>query len=399
MLTTYVKDGTAYGPDGAVLNAARIGHRFISEMMQPWLDDKNRPCVTLPIGKPKLDNEGKPVVNANGPVFQKMDFLCSDLRKMGYDHPVWNATFMRKNDWYKVQERVIEANRTALVAWNDLAAANPFTGFDGMGTYSLEYEMENDPGEAVRNMEIIGELINDQSQYKIGSIPLPVTQAGFWYTQRRLANANSNGRNLSSRTAERAGYAIGKSMERVTVGVSTGVTWGTRSTGVQPHEGTSTEYGYMTTPAAYIKTDLHTPTSANPENVIEDIAEMHQTLIEADYEGPFAVYYSVPYERFLVDDYFRTGGNSATRTLRERIMALGDIRWLKRLPILKTGYTLIMTDMTRRTAEAAIGMPLTTVQWPEIGGAIQKFRVMMIGAPLIHRNFAGNTGIIWGTAP
>lgn len=404
MFSTYIINGKAVGPLAPVLNAARLGQSFVPELLQPWLDDDDRPCVTLPLyGKHKLNKEGEPVYNEAGePVWQRQDILCAELEKMGRASlrqlsPLWNTSFMRKNEWFRVQSRVIQATRQRIRAWNDLAAANPITGFDGMGTYAFEYEMENDPGEAIRHMEIIGDLRHDETQYKIGSIPLPVTQSGFHYTQRRMANAAMNGRSVANRTADKAGRRIAESMERVTIGTSTGVTWGTRSTGVQPHEGTSTEYGYTNAPWRFAKTDLHTPSASSPEQILEDLIEMRETLIANGFYGPFNVYYSTGYDRFFSDDYFRTGGTSVNRIVRERLAAIEDIGAIRRLDFLTSGYQLIMTDMSNDTAEAVIGMDVTVVQWPEMGGALQKFRAMMIAAPLIHRNYDGETGIVHGT--
>src|SRR5688572_22114885 len=100
MFSSYIQNNHVYGPDGAVLNTARIGHRFVPELLQPWLDNRGRSCVTIPTGQQAKDKEGKLVFNSAGqPVQEKRDYLCSDLEKMGIRTPVMNAAFMRKDEW------------------------------------------------------------------------------------------------------------------------------------------------------------------------------------------------------------------------------------------------------------------------------------------------------------
>lgn len=403
MGSTFFVNNQAVGPDAQVLNAAMVGSRFIPEIMQPWLDDRNRPCVTLPIGKYKIDKDGKQVLNAKGhPVESKMDFLCSDLEKMGIrKHPVWNTAYVKRDAWIHMQTAVIQATRQRLRAWADLAASNTLSGFDGMGTYTIEYDMANDPGEAIRNMELIGDLRHDEQQYKTASVPLPITQSGFHYTERRMAVAAASGRPVQPTSAEWAGRRIAESMERVTIGTSTGVTYGTRSTGPNPHEGTSTEYGYTNFPYRITKTDLNTPTGNNSESVFADVIEMRELMYSNGFYGPFMVYGSTSYDQFLDRHY--TVGTSASglaapnQTLRQAITQIDGIMGFRRLDFLTNGYQLIMVQMTSDVAQAAIGRNITVVQWPELGGALQKFRVFMIAAPLLHRNFLGEAGIVHGT--
>ena len=192
MYTNYVMNGEGHGPIGSVMNAARIGRRFEPDLLRPWVDDKGRPCVTLNTGKPVIDPATKrPVINkATGlPYEQRKDFLVRDLEKLGVTSPVFNAAYLRKDDWIRLDSQVVRATRLRLRAWADLAAANSYGGFDAMGKMTLEYEMVTDPGEAIKDMEGISEGRHDEMLFKIASIPLPITHSSFWYSQRRMAVA------------------------------------------------------------------------------------------------------------------------------------------------------------------------------------------------------------------
>ena len=405
---SFVHNGAVHSTDRAeteFFSALTRNGGLMPELAQPWVDRRGRPCVTLPTGNARKDKDGNIVTNTNGdPLPEYKDYLTDDLVKHGLRHPalqaVWNAAYVSRDEGIKIQQRVIAATRSRLRVWADLAAANTLD-VGGLGNYTVEYEMENDPGEAFRHMELVGELRRDESQTKIGSVPIPITQAGFEYTQRRLAHSATSGRPVQTRNAERAGRRIAEAMERVTLGTSTGVTWGTRGSGYGrwQHDGTSTEYGYTNCPYRFTKTDMHTPSASSPEQVLEDFIEATELMHSNDFHGPFIAYVTTGYDRFLKDDYFRTGGTSAVRSLRERLLSGpdNDITEIRRVDLFTTGYQVILVDMSGDTAVAAIAQNITTIQWPDLGGAIQKWRVFMAAAPLIYHNYAGETGILHGT--
>lgn len=402
MFVNYVLNGEGHGPIGSVMNEARVGRRFEADLLRPFIDERGRPSVTLNTGRP-LKRDGKVVLNARTglPEPERKDFLIRDLEKMGVSSPVFNAAFLRKDDWIRLDTAVVRATRQRLRAWADLASANSYGGFDGMGKMTLEYEMSSDPGEAIKDMEAISEGRHDEMLFKLASIPLPITHSSFWYSQRRMAVSANSGMPVQTVSAEAAGRRVGEMIERTLIGTETGITFGTRSTGVQPHEGTSTEYGYTNFPYRITKTDLTTPTGLNPDDVFTDVLEMRETMYSYGFYGPFVVYTSTGYDLYL--DRFFTVGTSAqglaapSTTLRRTIEGIEGISAVRRLDFLTSGYQMIMVQMTSDVAQAVNGMDVTTVQWPEMGGLKQKFRVMAIQTPLLRRNYAGVTGIIHGT--
>jgi hypothetical protein len=102
----------------------------------------------------------------------------------------------------------------------------------------------------------------------------------------------------------------------------------------------------------------------------------------------------------LKDDYFRTGGTAVSRTLRSRLLGpegIEEITDIRRVDLFTSGYQIILVDMSGDTCTAVIAQNLTTIQWPDLGGAIQRWRVYMAAAPLIYHNYAGKTGILHGT--
>jgi hypothetical protein len=117
----------------------------------------------------------------------------------------------------------------------------------------------------------------------------------------------------------------------------------------------------------------------------------------ANFHGPYVVYTTTGYDRYLKDDYFRAGGTTALLSVRERLMKEAEITDIRRVDMFTSGYQFVMVDMSGQTCEAAIAQDITTVQWPDLGGALSRWRVFMAAAPVIYHNYAGNTGIIHGT--
>jgi hypothetical protein len=358
------------------------GCRFDPGLLRPYLDSQGRKCVTINTGQ--ADNNGHPVLRKE---------LVSDLITRGISSPVFNATSLRKNEWIELDNVVIKAARQRLRAWADLSAANTFGGFNGMSRTILEHETMSDPGEALVDMDGLSEGRTDSPKFQLEGLPLPITHSDFWFSARRLAVSRNTGTPLDTTMAEAAGRRVAEMIEKTLIGVETGIAYGTSST----YGRTSQVYGYTNFPNRITKTDLNTPTGTNPEAVMADVIEMRELLYADGYYGPFMLYHSTGYDRYLDDDYFRTGGTSANQTLRQRIEGIDGVSGVRRLDYLTSGYVMIMVQMTSDVARAVNGMDITTVQWESQGGMRLNFKVMAIQVPQLRADYNGNCGIVHGT--
>jgi hypothetical protein len=129
--------------------------------------------------------------------------------------------------------------------------------------------------------------------------------------------------------------------------------------------------------------------------------EMRDQLYSDNFFGPFILYHSTGYESFLDNDYFRAGGTSVVRSLRERILAIDNIQAVRRLdyftPTSPSAYALILVQMTADVARAINGMDITTIQWESQGGMRVNFKVMAIQVPQLRADYNGNCGILHAT--
>jgi hypothetical protein len=392
----FVINGEGRGPVGERLGAPNPnGVRFDPGILQPFIDEddpRQRAYVTVNTGRTKWNKDA----HRYDPIYETV--RISDLPDLGVNMPVVNATTLRKGEWIQMQDAIVPATRQRLRAWADLAASSTVGGFNGYAKETYEYEAMTDPGVAVKDMDMLSEERNDSPLFKLRSIPLSITHAGFWLSDRRLATSRNTGTPLDARLGEACGRRIGEMVEQTVIGNLVGVTFGTETSGYGAHDGTSTEFGYQTFPFRVTKTNLTAPTGSNPDAVMRDIITMRETMYSNGFFGPFMVYTSTGYDLYFDDDYFRSGSTAIQRTLRERILAIDGISGIRRLDFLTTNYTIIMVQMTSEVAQAIVGMDVTTFQYDTRGGAQKNFRVACIMVPLLKAPYNGVAGIIHATS-
>lgn len=322
----------------------------------------------------------------------------NDLMRRDVWSPVFNATMMRRDSWIQIDQTVVEATRNRLSAWSDLVRMGSISGFDAMGSLTYEYQAMSDPGEAVVDMDTLADARNDAPLFKLRSVPLPITHSDFFFSRRQIAVSRRTGKALDMTMVRAAARRVAEMVERTTIGLETGITYGTRSgDSMTAHDGTSTVYGYTNFPSRVTKTDLTTPTGSNPEAIVQDVMEMIETMQTNGFYGPYMLYHSTPYSLYLNSDYFRSGSTSAVRTVRERLMEVDGLAGIRRLDYLTSGYQMILVHMDPEVAQAIDGMRIQTVMWESQGGGRMNFKVFCIQVPLFKAPYNGVAGIIHGT--
>jgi len=365
---------------------------YNSGLYRPYRDRNGNKCVTVNVGRHYDPKKGYDV-----PTREKMTLREALFR--GYEAPtlyVNNSTILRKDEWIHFDRAVLEASRTRLRIWSDLAAAETFT-LDGMSTEMLEHETINDPGQAKVDMDALGDGTSDSVLYQLEGMPLPITYQNFWFSERKLAVTRKNGTSLSTIMASIAGRRVAEVIEKTTLGTLAGLTYGTAANyGRAP-----TVYGYTTHPARNVAT-LTTPTGANSQTTVSEVLSMRSTLYDDGFFGPFVCYNGTDWDLYLDDDHFKfatSGGASPVQTLRQRLMQIDDISTVRRADYLTptaTGGTFdfLMISLSRpEVARAIIGMPIRILQWPSRGGMQMNFKVMTIMAPQVRADYSGNSGI------
>lgn len=381
MWTDYVINGQGHGPMAEQLQ----GVSYDPGLMRPYIDENGYRVVNVNKRQPKYNPE-------TGQVEQQYEKVqISDLIANGMWNPTFNATTLRKDEWIRFDQAVVQAARQRLRAWSDLAASSLLSGFDGMSKTILEHETMSDPGSAVVDMDLLADGQSDAPRYQLEGLPLPITHSGFHFGMRHLAASRNSGTPLDVSMGEAAARRVAESVEKTVIGTLTGLTYGAAAN----YGRTPTVYGYTNFPARLTKTDMTAPTGSNGPTVLGDFLALRDLLYQSNFYGPFMVYTSTDWDLYL-DNLFSTSEPSAG-TLRSRLLQVEGIRGIRRLDFLTNTFTVLMVQMTGDVARAIEGMPVRTVQWESRGGAQVNFRVMTIMVPQLRADFNDNCGIAHGT--
>lgn len=369
------------GQSNSEVGQTLMNSRYDTGLMRPYFDDQGRNCVLVNTGR--KDKDGKPVYTKQ---------LVGNLISNGL--VVNGPTSLRKQEWIKLDTVVLRAARERLRAWADLSAANTYGGFDGMASTILEHETMSDPGEAMVDMDGLSEGRNDAPKFQLQGLPLPITHADFHFSQRKLLISRNGGTPLDTTMAEAAARRVAEKIEKTLIGTVTGLTFGAASDyGRDPKV-----YGYLNFPARLTKTNLTAPTGSNATTTVGEVLGMLDTLAAQNFFGPFMLYHSTDWDRYMDDDYVASGGNNPNTTLRNRLRQIDRIQDVRRLDFLKPAdshaYTLLLVQMTPDVARAVVGMDMTVVQWPSMGGLRLNFKVMAIQVPQLRADYNGQCGIM-----
>lgn len=365
-----------------------------SGYLRPFYDKYDRPRILVNSGRFTYEKGERLPIKQSVPVL--------DVLRRGIVHPVLlsaNATSLRKEAWIHLDKQVLTAARQRMRAWSDLVGSNSFGGFDAMAKLTLEYEAMSDPGEAVVDMDGITEGRHDSPLFSLRSLPLPITHSDFFFTSRRLATSRSSGTPLDTTMGECAGRRVGELVEKTTIGLETGMTYGTQTTGVTAHTGTSTVYGYTNFPSRLTKTNFTAPTAGGwvPDTTRNEVITALNQLYAQFFYGPFVLYHSIDWSPYMERVYSVSGGNNNNETLRSMLLKTDGITDVRRLDFLTSTFTFILVQQTSDVARGINGMDLTTVQWESKGGLQVNYKVMVIWVPQLRYDYGSRTGILHGT--
>lgn len=391
LIDNYLDNG-GYGGADAMFRE----HGGSYQAYRPFLDRKGRPCVTLPVGMKYNAKSGKDEM-----VYETMH--VRDAQWRGIDNPVMNATTLRKLEWQHFDEVILRETRQRLRAWSDLAGANTFR-LDGMSRTILEYETMSDPGEAVVDMDGLGEGRQDVPRFQLEGLPLPITHCDFFFSERDLRLSRNTGTPLDTTMAEAAARRVAEKIEDTVIGLSTGMSIQMTNSAAPAYGRTMDIYGLTDFTARNTYTTLTAPTGSNPNTTVDEVLAMIDVLKADGFYGPYMIYHSNDWDRYMDADYAFVNSTgwavNPTMTLRDRLLRIEDVRGCRRLdrwtPASGT-FELLIVQMTQDVARAVIGMPIMTVQWPSIGGLRRNFKVMGIMVPQVRATFSGDCGILHAT--
>jgi len=343
--------------------------------------------------------EGFMVHGANGPqyfgeVFQQAPMKAA-IRAGNLDvlRPIQNElnvnAALRDEEWKLMDETVINAYRDPLVAVTDLFGAGlRFNVPNAMGVTVLEHETLTDEGEASISMYAGSAPKEDISEYALTGIPLPIISHGFTLDERVLQTGRNRGTPIDVTGVERSTRAVSVLTDDIFFN-------GTFA------YGGNTLYGYTTHPNRNTGSlggsggnEGWADASKTGEEMLADVLNMIQAAYDDLLEGPFVLYLPRAYHTAIQADFKA----NSDKSIMARLLEIDELRAIRKSLRLAANNVVLVT-MQRDVVDAVVGFLPTLVEWPEQGGAINRFKVMSILVPRIKADPTGRSGIVHFTKP
>ena len=347
---------------------------------------------------------GRMVTNAKGEQEPENHYVpLQTLINRGVVPFTYNASALPHDVWQRIDTAVIKASRDRLNAWNDLAAANSYGGFDGMAVTGLIRDTITDPGDAKVDMDTLSDDLNDAPLFTPDILPLPIIHAGAALSQRRLAQSRNGGIPLDTTLLEACGRRCAETLEKMTIGVTDLSTLVIGSSTDFTRRGI---YGFRTQADRITKTDVTASASFAAGTFVNEVLAMIELARAQKFYGPFVLYYSTSWDQYLDRDYVvgtsAQGYTTVDKTVRQRVEMIEKVQRVAMLDMFTNTDELLLVQMTSETVRAVTGMEFTPVQWTKDGGAITMIRVMGIKVPDLRAQYVGTgttrkCGIVHGT--
>jgi len=292
---------------------------------------------------------------------------------------------LRKGDWEHLDAAVLKAAKPRLRFVGDLRASGlTYIVPNGFGKSVLQYEGMSDTTPAEIAMDPYNETKTDSSVYDLTNLPLPIIHKDFWFTTRQIQMSRNSGTPLDTQGAEQASERVAEMAERLALGLT-----GTYKYGGGYVYGLTNFQQRLTKVMTNPETDL----SWTPQKCLDEVLAMKEQSQLNYYYGPWMVYTSPRWDKYLDADYSAAKGDN---TLRQRIKSIDGLQDVRTLDYL-TGYQMILVQQTTSVVREVIGMEMTTVQWMPNPFRVN-FKVLGIMVPQFRADINGNTGVVHGTA-
>lgn len=376
-------------PEGLMADGlSRVG--YDAGLLRPMIMDDGKRYCWLKTGQ----TEKGQVLNAEGEkedaqVPAREPIPLERLIGNGMVPAAYNASALPYQAWQSIDRAVTRASRDRLMAWNDLAAANTYGGFDGMATTGLIKDSMTDPGDAKVDMDTLSSDLNDSPLFTPDILPLPIIHAGFQLSERRLAISRNTNMPLDTTQAEAAGRRVAEMLEKMTIGVTdfSGLTIG--ASGTFTNRGI---YGFRTQPDRITSSMTAAFVAAT---FVSEVLGLIELARAQKFFGPFVLYYSTDWDQYMGTDYVvgtsAQGYTTVDKTVQQRVEMIAKIQRVQMLDFFTSTKEILLVQMTSDTVRAVDGMDFTTVQWQEDGGSKIIFRVMAIKVPDLRSQYVGTS--------
>jgi len=298
-------------------------------------------------------------------------FLASGLNA----NALRTNALLRHDEWLELDRVVVDVARTRLVGIGDLRAYGLIHPLGGLGTILSGYERATDMSAANTDMSGITPGEEDKISFDLVSVPIPITHKDFRLSIRQLEASRRLGDGLDTAQAQTASRKVAEGLESL---LFRGSALKVNTNGI---------YGYTTHP------NRNTGSAAGDFGTITNIYPTVLAMIaavEADgFYGPYGLYVAPTQFGEMRAVYTDGSGQSAIDRILKNIP---EVKFIKPSHQLTAG-DLVLPQLSSDVVDLAVAQDIVTVQWAEMGGLLERFKVMAAMAPRIKADAEGHCGV------
>lgn len=357
--------GQAYGGVAQLL----LENKYDPGAMRPFVGKRGLSYVEVAV----RNSDGTPVINRHTgrPATQVV-------------RAQHNAT-LRKDEWIELDSRVRDVAYPQLRFYSDLRSMVPAKNLvGGIANILLQTQQMGDISGAQIGMSPVRKSERDLLEFTTVTTPLPIIYKHFFIDGRELEASRRRGEGLNTITARKMARKCAEEVEDRATGVAASFSYGG-----------GTLYG-LTNYTNRNTVVITAPTAVGwtGDTLLGEVLDMVQAAQDDDFDGPFVLYYSRSWSRYLGEDFSPAKGQN---TVLQRLEATpeigaGNVRRLNRL----TGYQLVLVAMQEDVVRPIVGMEIQTVQYPYTDPFVFEFGVMCMLLTEFQSSPDGDTGVVHG---
>lgn len=287
-------------------------------------------------------------------------------------------TLLRKDEWLRVDEAVVDIARSRLVIVDAIRQAGLVRNLGSLGVLIDQYEKVGDMTDAEQDMTGVAAGEEDIPDFGIAGVPIPITHKDFRLNIRHLEASRTTGATIDTTASEIAARKVAEKLEDMVLNGST-IAMGTNTIpGL-------TNFSARVTGSVTANWGLGTTTG---EQILTDTLAMISDLEAINFFGPFDLFVPTDAMGNMRDDFKA----NSDRTTLDRILDIDVINSVRAPGRLASGNVLLV-QMTRDVLDLSVGSDIVTVEWEVQGGMQVRYKVLAAMAQRLKSNQDGTTGI------
>lgn len=316
----------------------------------------------------------RPYIDANGAVRVLVD---NSGRSMVVNTPA----LLRYEEWRDIDRDVAKVAVERLIANGVLVSRGLTYNLGSPGITESVFQKSSDMTGANVSMDAVTRGEEDTIAFDNKTVPVPVTHKDFRINWRPLEVSRTLGTALDTANAELASIVVSRTLEDMLLSTTAIVVAG------------NAIYGYCNHPDRNTVdlAEMWDNVATTGQDIFEDVQAMVSAARADNHHGPYVLHVPGSYQAALDNDFAPASGD--IRTVRARLLMIEGLEEIVVCDRL-AAHNVVLVQMTKSVVDLAKAQDIVTINWQEMGGAVEMFRVMAIQVPRVKSDYDGRSGVV-----